>query len=150
MKALKLFLCCVVLATGVAAAAQNDSPVRFTVRQEQVSEKEVQVIFEADMADGWHVYSTDMPEGGPISASVTVESAKGASADGKLSALGEEISAFDSMFGMEVRYFEKKVTFIQKFKIRGKRCNVRGFLEYAACNDTMCIPPSTVEFAVSL
>ena len=60
-------------------------------------------------------------------------------------AIGEE-----GTIRMEVRYFEKKVTFIQKFRIKGRRCAVKGFLEYAACNDMMCIPPATVEFSVKL
>lgn len=150
MRILKLIVCLVLLLSGISMPAQDSSPVSFTVRQEQISEKEIQVIFEAEIAAGWHVYSTDMPDGGPISASVTVESAKGASADGKLQFAGEEVTAYDSMFGMEVRYFEKKVTFIQKFRIKGRRCAVKGFLEYAACNDMMCIPPATVEFSVKL
>ncbi len=150
MKRLQWILPFVLLFAGISMAAQDNTPVRFTVRQEQTSENEISVIFEAEIAEGWHVYSTDMPDGGPISASITVKSAKGASEAGGLVSEGKEISAYDNMFGMDVRYFEKNVTFIQKFKVKGKRCRIKGFLEYAACNDTMCIPPATVEFSVEL
>ena len=102
-----MIVCLVLLLSSISMHAQDSSPVSFTVRQEQISEKEIQVIFESEIAAGWHVYSTDMPDGGPISASVTVESAKGASADGKLQFAGEEVTAYDSMFGMEVRYFDE-------------------------------------------
>ena len=64
MRILKLIVCLVLLLSGISMHAQDSSPVSFTVRQEQISEKEIQVIFEAEIAAGWHVYSTDMPDGG--------------------------------------------------------------------------------------
>ena len=131
---------------GMVASAQDNEPVRFNVTKEHVSANIVQVKFEAVIADGWHVYSTGLEEGGPVSASITMESSKNARPEGPLKAEGKEISAYDNMFGMDVRYFEDKVVFIQNFKVKGSRFSAKGCLEYGACNDTMCLPPSSVEF----
>lgn len=124
--------------------AQN--PVRFSVQQKKVSPTEVDVIFTGKIEAGWHVYSTGIPAGGPTSASLTTEKAEGAQAVGKLTPRGKEVNVFEKMFEMKVRYFEHNVSFIQKYKITGKTYKISGYLEYGACNEEMCMPPSTVEF----
>ncbi len=128
------------------ASAQMQDPVHFTVQQKQVSPTEVQVIFTGKIDAGWHVYSTGLPADGPISATLTTEDSEGAAADGKLVAQGKEISNFDKLFDMNLRYFENNVTFVQKYKVTGKTYHIKGFLEYGACNDQNCMPPTQVEF----
>ena len=124
--------------------AQN--PVSFTVQQKQVSPTEVNVVFTGKIAPGWHVYSTGLPDDGPISATLTTEKAEGAQPAGKLTPQGKEISQFDELFGMKLRFFENNVTFVQKYKITGETYNIKGFLEFGACNDQNCLPPTQVEF----
>ena len=122
-------------------------PVHFNVQQKQTAPDQLEVIFTARIESGWHVYSTGLPGGGPTSATITTEKAEGVKPEGKLRAVGNEISKFDNMFGMKLRYFEGSVTFIQKYKITGKTYSVKGYLEYGACNDEMCMPPTAVEFS---
>lgn len=131
----------------LAAAAQMQDPVHFKVSQKKVSPTELEVIFTGRIDNGWHVYSTGLPADGPISASLHTEKAEGVKAAGKLSHRGKEISQYDKMFGMTLRYFEHSVTFVQKYKITGKTYNVKGYLEYGACNDENCIPPTQVDFS---
>lgn len=131
----------------LAAAAQMQDPVHFKVSQKKVSPTELEVIFTGRIDNGWHVYSTGLPADGPISASLHTEKAEGVKAEGKLSHRGKEISQYDKMFGMTLRYFEHSVTFVQKYKITGKTYNVKGYLEYGACNDENCIPPTQVDFS---
>ncbi len=150
MKTIKTAVCALMLSAGTLAGAQEFSPVDVSVSTETVSDDVVSVIFTVEMADGWHVYSTDMPDDGPVSASITVEESRGMEADGKLMFEGREIRSFDSLFGMEVRYFEKSVKFVQKFRKTGRSGSAKGYFEYAACNDSMCIPPASVEFTVEL
>ena len=148
MKLLKTtFLTALLAMFTLAVAAQMQDPVHFKVSQKKVSPTELEVIFTGRIDKGWHVYSTGLPADGPISASLHTEKAEGVKAAGKLSHRGKEISQFDKMFGMNLRYFENSVTFVQKFKIVGKTYKVSGYLEYGACNDENCIPPTQVEFA---
>ena len=121
-------------------------PVTFTVQQKQVSPTEVDVVFTAKIDKGWHVYSTNIPEGGPQAAVMHTEKAEGAQPSGGLIKQGKEITEDDKIFEMKVRYFENAVTFIQKYKITAKEYHIKGYLEYGACNDEMCMPPSTVDF----
>ena len=131
---------------AVTAGAQMQDPVHFSVSQKKVAENIVEVTFSGKIDAGWHVYSTGLPADGPISATITTETADGVKAEGKLGHRGNEINKFDNMFQMNLRYFENSVTFVQKYKITGKTYHVKGYLEYGSCNDEMCMPPAQVEF----
>ena len=131
------------------AASAQEMPVKFTVQQKQVSPTEVDVVFTAKIDKGWHVYSTNIPDGGPTAATMHTEKAEGAQPMGALMKQGKEISEDDPIFGMRLSYFENAVTFTQKYKITAKTYNIKGYLEYGACNDEMCMPPSTVDFEYS-
>ena len=131
---------------ALGASAQMQEPVHVSVQQKQVSPTEVDVIFTAKIDNGWHVYSTGLPSGGPISATVTTEKAEGAQAAGKLQAKGKELSNYDKLFEMKLRYFENAVSFVQRYKITGKTYHIKGYLEYGACNDQNCLPPTQGEF----
>ena len=131
---------------SILAMAQMQTPVHFSVSQKQVSPLEVDVIFTGKIDKGWHVYSTGLPDDGPISATLTSETSEGAKAEGKLKAQGKEISQFDNLFGMKLRYFENSVTFVQRYKLTAEKYHIKGFLEYGACNDQSCLPPTQVEF----
>ena len=142
----KIFLCIVMLTAWLGTTTKAQQPVQFNVQQKQVSPTELDIIFTGKIAPGWHVYSTGLPDGGPTAATLTTEHAEGIKAEGKLKAIGNEIAQFDEMFSMKLRWFENSVKFVQRYKITGKTYNVKGFLEYGACNDESCMPPTQVEF----
>ena len=147
MKQLKAtFITLLLTVFAVTAAAQMQDPVHFSVSQKKVSPTEIEVLFTAKIDAGWHVYSTGMPSDGPTSATIHTDVAQGVAPVGGLKHRGKEISQYDNMFGMNLRYFENNVTFVQKYKITGKTYHVKGYLEYGACNDEMCMPPTSVEF----
>ena len=147
MKQLKAtFVTLLLTVFALSAAAQMQDPVHFSVSQKKVSPTEIEVIFTAKIDAGWHVYSTGMPDGGPTSATIHTDAAEGVKPVGGLTHRGKEISQYDNMFGMNLRYFEKNVTFVQKYKVTAKTYHVKGYLEYGACNDEMCMPPTAVDF----
>ncbi len=125
------------------------NPVKFKASKKQVSDTEVQVMFTMSISKGWHVYSTGLPADGPVSATLHTDKAEGVKPIGGLQHIGREISEMDPIFGIKLRYFENNVTFVQKYKITGKTYNVKGYLEFGACNDEMCMPPTSVEFNYS-
>jgi thiol:disulfide interchange protein DsbD len=106
-------------------------------------------VFTGTIDAGWHVYSTDLGDGGPISATFNIDKMEGLELDGKLTPQGKEVENFDKLFEMKVRYFENKATFVQKLKITGANYFIEGYLEYGACNDENCLPPTAVSFTYS-
>ena len=139
-----LFILFTLLFSLTAMAQQN--PVHFSVQQKQVSPTEVEVIFTAKIDQGWHVYSTNLPADGPTSASLHVDKAEDVTPVGKLTTRGKELNVYDKTFEMKLRYFENSVGFVQRYKITAKTYSIKGYLEYGACNDEMCLPPTQVEF----
>ena len=78
-----------------------------------------------------------------------MEKISGAEVVGKLKPVGKEISTFDKLFEMKVRYFENTAQFVQKLKLTGGAYQIEGYLEYGACNDENCLPPTQVPFKFS-
>lgn len=145
MKRRNTLLILFTLLFSLTAMAQQN-PVHFSVQQKQVSPTEVEVIFTAKIDQGWHVYSTNLPADGPTSASLHVDKAEGVTPVGKLTPRGKELNVYDKTFEMKLRYFENSVGFVQRYKITAKTYSIKGYLEYGACNDEMCLPPTQVEF----
>ncbi|WP_106484794.1 cytochrome c biogenesis protein CcdA [Bacteroides sp. Marseille-P3684] len=139
---LLLFFVC-----AVTAMAQMQDPVHFKSELKQISGTEAEIVFTATIDDGWHVYSTDLPDGGPISATFNVDKIEGAELVGKLIPVGKEENKFDQMFQMQVRFFEHNAKFVQKLKITGATFSIEGYMQYGACNDQNCLPPTDVNFS---
>ena len=134
---------------AVVVQAQIQEPVKFKSELKTLQAGEAEVVFTGTIDKGWHVYSTDLGDGGPISATLNVEFISGAELVGKLKPVGKEVAAFDKLFEMKVRYFENTAQFVQKLKLTGGEYKVEGFLEYGACNDENCLPPTQVPFKFS-
>ena len=144
----KILSICLLL-IAVVAQAQIQEPVKFKSELKTLAAGEAEIVFTATIDKGWHVYSTDLGDGGPISATFNVEKISGATVVGKLQPKGKEIASYDKLFEMNVRYFESTAQFVQKLKLTGGDYKIEGFLEFGACNDKNCLPPTQVEFNFS-
>ena len=129
--------------------AQIKNPVTFKTELNSLSDTEAEIVFTAAIDKGWHVYSTDLGDGGPISATFNVEKKSGVELVGKLKPVGKEVATFDKLFEMKVRYFKNTAKFVQKLKLTGGAYAIEGYLEYGACDDESCLPPTEVPFKFS-
>ena len=145
MKRKNTLLILLMLFFSITAMAQQ-KPIHASIQQKQVSPTEVEVVFTAKIDQGWHIYSTNLPADGPTSASLHIDKAEGVTPVGKLTARGKELNVYDKTFEMKLRYFENNVSFVQRYKITAKTYIIKGYLEYGACNDEMCLPPMQEEF----
>lgn len=127
-----------------AAQAQMVNPVHFTSQLKMLDGGEAEIIFSATIDNGWHVYSTDMGKEGPISATFNTVKMEGAQTVGKLQPKGKVTRQFDKMFDMELSYFEHQAMFVQKIRFTKPEYDIECYLEYGACSDEMCLPPSEV------
>ena len=127
------------------ANAQMLKPVKFTSQLKTNNTAEAEIIFQGSIASGWHVYSTNLGGEGPISATFNVNKLDGVELVGKLTPRGKEISNYDKLFDMKLRYFEGSVTFVQKVRFTKPNYIIDAYLEYGACNDSNCMPPTSVE-----
>ena len=132
-----------------ALQAQIKDPIKFKTELTPLSDTEAEVVFTAAIDKGWHVYSTDLGDGGPISATFNIDNKSGVELVGKLKPVGKEVATFDKLFEMKVRYFENTAKFVQKVKFTGGAYAIEGYLEYGACDDESCLPPTQVPFKFS-
>lgn len=145
----KLLTILIGLTAVLTAAAQMQDPIHFHSELKRISDTEAELLFQATIDAGWHVYSTGLGNNGPISATFHADRMEGAQTVGSLKARGKEVKQFDKMFGMEVRYFEQAVTFVQKIRFTQPRYDISCYIEYGACSDAMCLPPSSAELKTS-
>ena len=145
----KLLTILIGLTAVLTAAAQMQDPIHFRSELKRISDTEAELLFQATIDAGWHVYSTGLGNNGPISATFHADRMEGAQTVGALKARGNEIKQFDKLFGMEVRYFEQAVTFVQKIRFTQPRYDISCYIEYGACSDAMCLPPSSAELKTS-
>ena len=138
----KVLLIFQLLLTVVLANAQMLNPVKVTSTLKTNGSAEAEIVFSCKIQHGWHVYSTGLGADGPISASFNVNKMEGAEPVGKLKARGKEISTFDPLFEMKLRYFEGSATFVQKIKFTKPTYVIDAYLEYGACSEQNCLPPS--------
>ena len=137
------------LTAVLMAQAQMVNPIHFTSQLKIGKGAEAEIVFSATIDAGWHVYSTNLGQDGPIEASFGVVKMEGAEPVGRLTPRGKEIKKYDELFGMELRYFEQQVTFVQKIRFTKPQYTIDCYLEYGACNDQSCLPPTQVEFKQS-
>ena len=145
---MKKFLTLILLFTLTSftwVSAQMKDPVHFETSFNKISNTEGELIFIATIDAGWHVYSTDLGSTGPTEAAFHLEKNAGIELLGQLKAEGKEIEQFDNAFQAVLRYYEKSVKFIQKVKITNPEYYIEGYLEYGACDDQSCLPPSQVD-----
>ena len=137
------------LMVALLANAQILNPVKFTSQLRSNGTAEGEIVFSGNIEKGWHVYSTGLGNDGPISATFNPEKLEGVELVGKLMPRGHEISNFDKLFGMKLRYFEGSVQFVQKVRFTKPEYKIKGYLEYGACNDETCLPPTSVDFSAA-
>lgn len=128
------------------ANAQMLTPVKFSAQLKTNNTAEGEIVFLGKIDKGWHVYSTGLGADGPISATFNVNKLDGVVLVGKLKPVGHEIATFDKLFEMNLRYFENNVQFVQKVKFTKPDYVIDVYLNYGACNDQNCLPPTDVEF----
>ena len=116
----------------------------------KISNTEAELVFTANIDKGWHLYSQDIPEGGPIPTTFHIEKGMGFFLTGTVTE-PKATEVFDKQFDMKVKYFSTKVEFRQKVRVVStKPVEVKGYVEYMCCDDEQCLPPNEVPFTFKL
>lgn len=145
----KMMTLATLLLIALFANAQMLNPVKFSTQLKTNGTAEAEIVFSGKIDAGWHVYSTNLGSDGPISATFNVTKLDGVELVGKLTPRGKEIAQYDKLFEMKLRYFEGSVQFVQKVKFTKPNYTINAYLEYGACNDQNCMPPTSVSIKQS-
>lgn len=115
--------------------------------QKKINKSEAIVYVNATIDEGWHLYSQNLKDGGPIKTSFNFLPAKEYTLDGK-TIEPKPITEYEDVFRMEVSYFANSVVFQQKVKLNGASATVKGTIEYMVCDKKQCLPQDDVNFSI--
>jgi Disulphide bond corrector protein DsbC len=140
---LSVFLACAVYAQG--------SPYSWTYSSKKIADNVYELHFQMDINSPWHTYSQFTPDGGPVATKFSFAKNPLYTLDGPVKENGKLIKKFESVFGVDVKYFSEKVDFIQVVKLKTTaKTNFSGSVEFMVCNDQQCLPPATQKFSIAL
>lgn len=141
----------VMVLSSISVCAQDAVKWSASVKMNSKTEGVITVV--GNIEKGWHVYGFNQNPDGPVSTEVKMASPANVKFKDKLRYSPKLVSVMDDMFGINVTYWENKVTFTRKFKITKVEKNapvVTFSITYMACNDSNCQPPKTEDIKVTL
>jgi hypothetical protein len=132
-----------------AGKAQNAVSWNFTAKK--IADKTYEVHLTATVAKSWRIYSQTTPDGGPVKTSIVFNKNPLSSFVGKIKEEGRLKQKHEDVFGVDVKYYENKVDFIQMIKLKSNvKTSILGTVEYMACNDQQCLPPKKEKFSIKI
>jgi len=137
--------------SGFLTQAQIYDPIDWSTDVESVenSDNEYYLIFSAQIEEGWHLYAQEVPEGGPIPTTFSLETNDAYKLIGETQE-EEGISLNDPVFEMRIKYFEEQAVFRQKIKLLNNNAVINASVEFMVCDDERCLPPTVEEFKISV
>ena len=145
-----VFLVCLLL-FSIMAKAQIYNPIKWKTSVQKISDTEYELQAQAIIESGWHLYSQNVGDGGPIPTHFTFQKGTDFQLLGEVKEeKGKTIN--DPVFKMQIKFFEKETTFKQRIKIIAvKPFKIKAEVEFMVCNDENCLPPTydELEFNVS-
>jgi thiol:disulfide interchange protein DsbD len=135
---------------GTVAMAQSDKEVKWAYSAKKIADKTYEVHLTATVGNSWHIYSQNVGVDGPIPTKFEFAKNPLVTLDPKVNEVGKMISKNEEVWGGVVKYYENKVDFVVKVKIKGGKTKLAGKVEYMVCNEEKCLPPAETEFAVAI
>jgi thiol:disulfide interchange protein len=132
------------------ATAQIFDPVTWSFGYEKKGEKNYELVFTATVEKGSHIYSMNIPDGGPIPTTFAIDSLPGYTVSGKPYEVTEAEEIFDEAFGFKIKTFSEKAEFRQAITGDTSSFTVKGLVNFMACNNSTCSPPKDVEFEIKI
>ncbi|MFW5706237.1 MAG: protein-disulfide reductase DsbD family protein, partial [Bacteroidota bacterium] len=148
------------------AVAQILEPVKWSHETRVITDDEAELVFSANIDNGWHLYSQDIPDGGPVPTSFYFYDLAGFEFVDDVEIIEEEVfgepdsliyrvifnepepeEEDDPNFGMVLKFFSHQATFSEKIRLlTDEPLEIEGYIYYMCCDDEKCLPPTEVDF----
>ena len=143
----RLFIFFTLITLGVYAAfAQIANPVKWKTAVKMTDATNGVVTFTATIDAGWHVYGTNIPNGGPQPTAVKWNN-EGVKLVGGLTPNKPAHKQHDETFDMDLSWWSGSVTLTQKFTVTAPSYKIEGSIVAMACDDENCTPPTSEPFS---
>ncbi|NDV47919.1 thiol:disulfide interchange protein [Paludibacter sp. 221] len=132
-------------------SAQIYEPIKWNIEHKVTGENTADIIFHATIDKGWHLYGLEIPDDGPRPTNIVFNELKNVALSGEVQAKSKLIRKYDVNFAMELNWYDSEAVFIQSVTFdSAKEAFVEGHVEYMACNDQTCLPPTQEPFEISI
>jgi len=145
-----IFLIAIMLGMTFTISGQIFDPVSWSFSYKDKGDGKYELIFNASIEEGSHLYGMDIPSGGPIATSFTFESSDDYTLIGDIKALSKGEEVFDTAFEMDILYYSDKAEFRQIIESELTSFSVKGYVTFMACDDERCSPPQDIDFSFSV
>jgi thiol:disulfide interchange protein DsbD len=147
----KFYLLFLLLVFAAAVNAQSAKQVQWEYSAKKIADKTYEVHMTASIGSNYHMYAQNAGVEGPLPTAFKFVNNPLVTLDGKVKEAGKLIKKKEEVWGGNVQYYENSVDFVQVVKLKGNiKTNLAGTVEFIVCNDSRCLPPSTIEFKVNI
>jgi len=130
---------------------QSTKQVQWNFTSKKINETTYEIHMTATVNGDWHLYAQNVGVDGPVPTSFSFNKNPLVVLDPKIKEVGNLVKKKEEVWGGVVNYYENKVNFIQVVKLKGNvKTNLAGKVEFMVCNESQCLPPSTVDFKVNI
>lgn len=139
------------IATTAIVQSQILEPVKwqFSIEKDKMSEDIYHLQGKAAIDKGWHLYSTFLPEGNiSIPTNFVFEENDKIELIGEVQELSKIIEENDPVIEALTRYFADEAIFQQTIKVLDPNTTIKGYVEFMACDDEQCTPPTEQDFSL--
>ncbi len=135
---------------SLVSYGQIHNPVKWTTSVKKISSQEFELIATVILDDEWHIYSQEIPDGGPIPTLFSFTGDKRYLKKGNTKE-GQGHVVNDEMFDMRIKYFDEKAVFKQRIRLKtDEKFIIKGTVEYMACSDENCLPPKEEDLSFTI
>jgi hypothetical protein len=145
----KIILSAIISIISLSVHSQILTPVKWSYAAKKLNNNEAVVFIKASIDKGWHIYSQNVADGGPVKTTLNFKPSDTFTLNGT-PAEPKSINKYEKAFTMNVSYFKGTVVFQQKIKLKEGQANVSGAVNFMVCNDKQCLPPEDVEFNIAV
>jgi len=146
----KIVLGMLLLLFATVSHAQINNPVKWSYTATKVADKTYEIHLTATIDGNWHLYAQDAGEG-PEPTTITFSPNPLLTLEGKVKEVGKMEKSYDKNFKSVLKFYGKKVDFVQKIKVKSAVATVvKGSVSFMVCNDRQCLPPRDVPFSINI
>lgn len=133
------------------AMSQVKNPVKWIFSAKKIDATTYELHLTASIDPGWHIYTIDHSADIGVATSIVLKSNPLATSQGKVKVVGKAVTLRDPSTAEMVKFYEKTVDFVQVVKLKKPlKTSFSGTVEYMACDDKQCLPPTEKPFTIAL